>query len=107
MIGRKLLDIMEHDGVPISDSEREKVTRDLDSAVKDGRIRFIVRDGKTIGFITYVENWKDNTLINYAFIYKKFRNKCNFVTLRKVFREAFRSRFIWKSRRRKRVCNVR
>ena len=105
MIAEELVQVMESEGVNIPPEEREKVLRDLHEAVKNERIYFIEKNGKTVGFLTYVERPK-GTLINYAFIYKAFRDTLNFVALRSFFRDKFKSRFSWKSRRRNKVANV-
>ena len=93
------------EGVSIPPEEREKVLKDLDEAVKNERIYYIKKDGKTIGFLTYAHR-PNRTLIQYAFIYKKFRDAINFLSLRGLFRDTFKSRFSGKSRRRGRVVNV-
>ena len=105
MIGNDLVNIMMSEGVHIPPEEREQVLKDLNEAVKNNRIYFIEKDGKTVGFLTYVDRQK-NVLINYAFIYKKFRDAINFLSLRMLFRDKFGTRFVWKSRRRNRMCNV-
>ena len=105
MIAQELIDVMLSEGVSIPPEEREKVLKDLDEAVKNDRIYYIKKDGKTIGFLSYV-NKPNRTLIQYAFIYKKFRDAINFLSLRGLFRDTFKSRFSWKSRRRGKVASV-
>lgn len=101
--GRAIVSIMQDEGVPFTAEEKKEAIRDIDTAVKEGRIEFIHKDGKNIGFATY--SIGEGIFLEYCFIYKRFRNRTNLVGLRKVFREKSNN-FRWKSRRRGRLCEV-
>jgi hypothetical protein len=98
----ELVNIMLKDGVEMPDSE--KVSQDLDRAMQKGKIYWIQKDNKTIGFATYREK-ANRLLMEYCFIYKAFRNKANLLSLRQFFRR-IHTNFVWRSRRRNRVCRV-
>ncbi len=104
-IGEWLIDIMIKDGVSISQDEKYKAILSIDKAVRDKKIYMIEKDNSTIGFATYKEK-SDGIFLNYCFIYKKFRGKNNLLGMRKFFREKSKN-FIWRSRRRNRLCFVR
>lgn len=102
--GEELVKIMEEDGVPISDGERGKVISDLNKAIDEKRIKIIEKENRSVGFMTWIPKSK-GILINYCFVYKAFRDKCTFLSLRNMFREMSEMTY-WKSRRRERFCYV-
>jgi hypothetical protein len=103
--GEILVKIMKDDGVPISAEDREKVIHDIDTAIDNNHIIFLNRANTFIGFVTYIPRETD-ILLNYCFVYRRFRNKANLIGLRKLFR-SMSNKFKWKSRRRGRICIVR
>lgn len=98
----ELVNIMLKDGVEVPNQER--VSHDIDRAIQEGKVYWIEKDSKTIGFATYREK-ADRLLMEYCFIYKAFRDKANLLSLRQFFR-SIHTNFVWHSRRRNRVCRV-
>lgn len=103
-VGEKLVVIMLEDGVEISSVEQEKAVNAINKAVDEKKIYWIGNKQGLIGFATYKEK-EDKVLLNYCFIYKRFRDRCNLLSLRKFFRDKY-DNFIWHSRRRNRMCFV-
>jgi len=102
--GETLTDIMEEDGVEFLPNEKPKVARDIQRAIEAGRMRFITRNGHSIGFLTFVPRM-GRVLINYCFVYNRFKSRENFMHLRGFFR-SFGGQIYWKSKRRKKMCYV-
>jgi len=101
----KLFSIMLREGVNIPPEEREKVLSDLKTAVEQDKVMVIENKGEPIGFLTYVD--KGKILINYCLIYKAFRDRFSLLELRHYFRGKFKdTKFIWKSKKRNRMCFV-
>lgn len=105
MTGKDLLNIMLHGGVPMTDTERIKVEKDLQEAIDSGQVRAVEKGDETIGFVSYKKKNDGKMLVNYAFIYEAFRGRETFMYLRKFFRGLSRDIY-WKSRRRNRLCLV-
>lgn len=106
MTALDLFNLMIQEGVPLSEEERIKVMKAFEIAVAENKVIMIEKDGRQIGFLTY--KFKDNNLfVNYCLIYKRFRDRCNLLSIGKFLRNKFGCRFIWKSRRRNRFANVR
>lgn len=103
-MGRQLLEVMLEDGVSVPSEERDKVIIALDKAINDKKIYWIGNRQGIIGFATYKDK-VDKIFLDYCFIYKEFRDRCNLLSLRKFFRE-IHDNFAWKSRKRNRLCFV-
>ena len=93
-----LLEIMLEEGMP--PEKTQEVSQQLDDALKNDTIRFIKKDGVTIGFLTYYPE-DGKIFINNCVIFKSFRNSANFLYLRKIFRRQFKGmQFTWESKKR-------
>jgi hypothetical protein len=104
--GSQLVALLIKDGVDFEESPRE-LAEDFDKAIKEGRFYPIIKNGYTIGFLTFKKKI-DSVFIDKCVILKKFRNRFSLLQLRHQFRNMYKDMgFYWRSKRRNRYCEVR
>lgn len=97
-----LLDAILKDSPDISDEQCDDFIVQIRDAIKENRIVFIKKMNIPIGFLVHsTKNFK--TFINNLFIFKKFRNKSNLLSMRKYLRDKINSsEYKWENNKRKR-----
>jgi hypothetical protein len=95
------------EGVDIKENHDELV-KELDTAIQENRFYPIQKKNETIGFITIEEKIKAGSprlFVNKCFILKRFRDRCNLLSLRQYFRNIYKGMdlFYWRSKRRSRM----
>ena len=78
----------------------DEVKQNIREAIKDNRIHWLEKNGKTIGFHTW-EDEGDRIFINNMWIKEEYRDKDNLLNLRKYFRQMYPSgkSFYWNKRK--------
>ena len=98
---------MIEEGAEIPFDKYIEVRDEINEAIADGHFYIVERKGKEIGFFTYFEI-KGKVFINNCVIFKRYRDRNNFISIRRFFREKYPDQpLYWMSKRRnEKLCIV-
>lgn len=106
ILANAILDVIRKQGVDLAPGKAFQVKRLIGEALRDSRFRFIEKEGKTIGFFTWIPQ-DGGVFFNNLFILKQYRNSKNMIYLRGIFREKFHGqKFYWKNRKKNKEVNT-
>lgn len=99
IIGKMIVDRI---GDEIPEDKRAEVTKQIDEAIQNKTFHIIEKNGKEIGFFTYVEK-DDKILVNNCYIFKWYRDTNNLLGSRHFLKEKHRSLYWLNGKRKRRV----
>lgn len=89
-------------GEEIPAGKRGEVIRQIEAAIRDRTFHFIERQGRPIGFFTYIEKG-DKILVNNCYVFKEERGTHNLLQSRHFLKEKNRLLYWLNGRRKRRV----
>lgn len=87
MIVESLIKIILEQDVKLKEDKKKEVIQQINNAFYDRTFRFLVKEGRTIGFFTWFKKYREDGIhifINNMCILKEYKNKNNLLHLRKI-----------------------